>query len=186
VTGENATVSGVARRYATALFELAGEQDAVDTVRGDLDRFAAMLHESTDLARLVRSPAYSAEEQLRAVAAVLDRAGIGGLAGNFIKLAARNRRLFAIGDMIAAYRALVAQARGEITAAVTVAEPIAGARLDDIKSALREVAGKDVQVDLTVDPALIGGLIVRIGDRMIDTSLRTKLTAMQLAMKEVR
>jgi len=186
VAGDNATVSGVAQRYAAALYELAHDQGAVDAVLGDLGRFRALLDESADLTRLVRSPVYSAEEQLRAVSAVLERAGIGGLAGNFIKLATRNRRLFAVADMIAAFRALVARARGEITARVAVAEPLSDARLDDIKSALREIAGKDVQVDLKVDPALIGGLVVRLGDRMIDTSLRTKLTAMQLAMKEVR
>jgi len=186
VTGDNATVSGVAQRYASALFELANEQGSVDAVLGDLGRFGALLKDSEDLVRLVRSPVYSAEDQLRAVTVVLERAGIGGLAGNFVKLAARNRRLFAVAGMIAGFRALVAQARGEVTAAVSVAEPISDARLEDIKSALREIAGKDVQVDLTVDPALIGGLVVRLGDRMIDTSLRTKLTAMQLAMKEVR
>ena len=186
MTGDDATVSGVARRYATALYELASAEGAVDTVLGDLGRFGALLEGSDDLTRLVRSPAYSADEQLRAVAAVLVRADIGGLAGNFVKLAAKNGRLFAVGGMIASFRALVAAARGEVTAQVSVAEPISDDRLDDIKTALRGIAGKDVQVDLKVDPALIGGLIVRLGDRMIDTSLRTKLTTMQLAMKEVR
>jgi F-type H+-transporting ATPase subunit delta len=186
VTGDDATVSGVARRYASALYDLASAAGAVEAVLGDLGRFGTMLDESADLTRLVRSPAYSADEQLRAVTAVLERAGIGGLAGNFVKLAAKNGRLFAVGGMIAAFRALAAEARGEVTAVVSVAEPISDARRDDIKAALRSIAGKDVQVDLKVDPALIGGLVVRLGDRMIDTSLRTKLTAMQLAMKEVR
>ncbi|HVV93291.1 MAG TPA: F0F1 ATP synthase subunit delta [Hyphomicrobiales bacterium] len=186
MTGDDATVSGIARRYGSALYELAREQGAVDAVLADLDRFAGLLHESEDLRRLVHSPVFSAEEQLAAVTAVLARAGIGGLAGNFIRLTAKNRRLFAIADMIKAFRALVAQARGEVTAEVTLAERPSDARLRDIAEALRAVAGREVRLDLKVDPSIIGGLIVRLGSRMVDTSLKTKLTQMQLAMKEVR
>jgi F-type H+-transporting ATPase subunit delta len=186
VTGDDATVSGIARRYASALYELAREQGAVDRVLADLDRFAGLLHESEDLRRLVRTPVFSAEEQLAAVSAVLARAEIGGLAGNFIKLGAKNRRLFAIADMIRGFRAHVAEARGEVTAEVTVAERPSDARLGDIADALRTVAGRAVQLDLKVDPSIIGGLIVRLGSRMVDSSLKTKLTQMQLAMKEVR
>lgn len=186
MTGDDATVTGMAGRYATALYELADESGSVDAVRDDLSRFEALIAESADLARLVRSPAFSAGEQLAAVTAVLERAGIGGLAGNFIRLAARNRRLFAVTDMIAAFAALAARARGERTAHVTVAEPLSAAHLDEVKAALRGTAGKDVRIDLTVDPAIIGGLTVRLGSRMVDASLRTKLNAIQNAMKEVR
>ena len=178
-------VSGVAERYATALFELANEAGQLDTVATDLDRFDALMAESPDLVRLVRSPVFTPDDQLKAVSAVLDRAGIGGLVGNFVRLAARNRRLFAVPDMIRGYRRLLAAHRGETAAEVTSAEPLSPAQLADIRSALGEVTGKAVQVDARVDPSLIGGLIVKLGSRMIDTSLKTKLNQLKIALKEV-
>jgi F-type H+-transporting ATPase subunit delta len=176
----------MAGRYATALFDLALEANAVDAVKADLDRFGALVGESADLNRLVRSPIFSADEQLQALAAVLDRAGIGGLAANFLKLAASNRRLFAVRDMIKAFHALVAQHKGEATAEVTVAEPLKDAHGDALRAALKSVTGKDVDLDVKVDPAILGGLVVKVGSRMVDTSLRTKLNAIKHAMKEAR
>lgn len=187
MAGEYATVSGMAGRYATALFELAREEDALEQVVRDLDDFDRLVAESADLARLVRSPVFSSEEQTRGVAAVLARAGIGGLAANFIKLVASNRRLFAIRDMIRAFRALVARHRGEVTAHVTVAEPLRDEHMTALKDALKAVSGgKDVKLQVTVDPAIIGGLVVKLGSRMVDSSLRTKLNAIKFAMKEAR
>jgi F-type H+-transporting ATPase subunit delta len=176
----------MAGRYATALFELAREQNAIDTVKVNLDRFDALVAEIADLARLLRSPVLSAEEQGRALSGVLDKVGIDGLAANFLKLVATNRRLFAALDMAKAYRALVAKHKGEVTAEVTVAEKPSEAHLAAIKDALRAVTKKDVQVDVKVDPAIIGGLVVKLGSRMVDSSLRTKLNAIKLAMKEAR
>ena len=178
-------VSGVAERYATALFELALDADSLGDSEADLDRFAALLAESDDLRRLVRSPAFSADEQLRAIAVVLDQAGIGGLVANLIKVTAGNRRLFALPEVIAAFKRLAAGHRGEIAAAVTSAEPLAGSQVDSLKAALKEALGKDVTLETRVDPSLIGGLIVKVGSRMIDGSLRTKLNGLRLAMKEV-
>jgi F-type H+-transporting ATPase subunit delta len=178
-------VSGVAERYATALFELALDADALAATEGDIDRFAALLAESEDLKRLVRSPAFSADEQLRAIAAVLDKAGIGGLVANLVKVTAANRRLFTLPDVIAAFKRLAADHRGEIAAAVTSAEPLADGQVDSLKAALKEALGKDVTLEARVDPSLIGGLIVNVGSRMIDGSLRTKLNGLRLAMKEV-
>lgn len=186
VAGSETIVSGMAGRYATALFELALEGNAIDAVTSDLDKFDAMIAGSPDLARLVRSPVFGAEDQLRAVGALLDKAGIGGLAGKFVRLVASNRRLFAIHDIIRGYKAMVAKHKGEVTAQVTVAEKLSDARLGEIKSALKSVTGKDVQVDVKIDPAIIGGLIVKLGSRMIDSSLRTKLNAIKFAMKEAR
>jgi len=186
VAGEDATVSGMAGRYATALFELALDRNALDAVRADLDRFDAMIAESSDLGRLVRSPVFSSEEQARAVAAVLDKAGIGGLAANFIKLVAQKRRLFAIREMARGFRNLVARHRGEATAEVTAAEPLSEQHLGALKDALKSVTGKDVALAVKVDPAIIGGLVVKLGSRMVDTSLRTKLNALKFAMKEAR
>ena len=183
MAGEGAIVSGMAGRYATALFELALEGGALDAVAADLDRFNALVGESADLARLVRSPVFSAEEQVKALAAVLDSAGIGGLAAQFLKLVASNRRLFAVRDMIKAYRALLASHKGEVTAEVTLADRPSDSQLAAIKDALAAVTKKDVKVDLKIDPGIIGGLIVKLGSRMVDSSLRTKLNSIRQAMK---
>ena len=183
---EDGIVSGMAGRYATALFELALESKAVDQLQADLKRFDALVTSSPDLTRLVRSPVFSAEEQAKALAAVLDKAGITGIAANFLRVVAGNRRLFAIAQMIRGFNALVAKHKGEVTAQVTVAEALSDARLNDIRDALKQVTAKDVQVDVTVDPSIIGGLKVKLGSRMVDASLRTKLNSIKLAMKEAR
>ena len=176
----------MAGRYATALFDLAREEKAIDAVKADLERFDALVAESADLNRLVRSPVFSAVEQLQALSAVLDRAGIGGLAAKFLKLVTANRRLFAVRDMVKAFRALVAAHKGEATAEVTVAEQLKDEHLAALRSALKAVSGKDVDLAVTIDPAIIGGLVVKLGSRMVDSSLRTKLNALRHAMKEVR
>ncbi|MBS7543659.1 F0F1 ATP synthase subunit delta [Ancylobacter oerskovii] len=179
-------VSGVAGRYATALFELAREAGAIDAVKADLDRFGALIAESDDLKRLVRSPVFSSEDQERAVAAVLAKAGIGGLAGNFFKTVAANRRLFAIEAIIRAFDALVSAEKGEIVAEVTVAQPLSDAHAATLKGALDQMTGKSVQLAVEVDPSLLGGLKVKIGSRLVDASLKTKLNSIRTAMKEVR
>jgi F-type H+-transporting ATPase subunit delta len=187
VAEDDTTVSGMAGRYARALFELALDAKSVDAVKADLDRFDAMIADSPDLTRLVRSPVFGAEERSRALAAVLAKAGIGGLAANFIKFVAANRRLFALRDMIRDFRKLVAHWKGEVSAQVTVAEKLSDRHLEALKSALKQVtSGKAVDLDVKVDPAIIGGLIVKLGSRMVDSSLRTKLNAIKHAMKEAR
>jgi F-type H+-transporting ATPase subunit delta len=178
-------VAGMAGRYANALFELALEEHAIDAVKSDLDRFDALIAGNPDLQRLVRSPVFTAEEQTRALTAVLDKAGIGGLAARFLKVVSANRRLFAARDMIRDFRTLVAHHKGETAATITVAETPNDAHLAAIKDALKAVTKKDVQVEVKVDPSIIGGLIVKLGSRMVDTSLRSKLNAIKHAMKEV-
>jgi F-type H+-transporting ATPase subunit delta len=185
VKGEGTIVSGMAGRYATALFELARDQKAIDAVRADLDRFDALLAGSPDLMRLVRSPVFSAEQQAKALGAVLGLAGIGDLAAKFLQVVAANRRLFAVRGIIKDFRALVAHYKGEVTADVTLAEKPDDRQLAAIKDVLGSVTGQDVQVDVVVDPSIIGGLIVKVGSRMIDSSLRTKLKSIKHAMKEV-
>jgi F-type H+-transporting ATPase subunit delta len=185
VKGEGTIVSGMAGRYATALFELAREERAIDAVKADLDRFDELLSQSPDLMRLVRSPVFSADQQAKALTAVLALAGIGGLAAKFLQVAAQNRRLFAVRAIIKGFRALVAHYKGEVTADVTMAEKPNDRQLAAIKDALRAVTAKDVQIDVKVDPAIIGGLIVKLGSRMIDSSLRTKLQSIKHTMKEV-
>jgi F-type H+-transporting ATPase subunit delta len=186
LAGEEHFVSGVAGRYATALFDLARDANSIDSVLADLGRFDALIGESADLARLVRSPVFSADEQLNALSSVLDRAGIGGLAAQFLKLVTRNRRLFAVQDMARAFRNLVAEHRGETTAEVTVAEAIRDDHVAALRNALKAISGKDVDLKIKVDPAIIGGLVVKLGSRMVDSSLRTKLNSIKHAMKEAR
>jgi F-type H+-transporting ATPase subunit delta len=186
VASEQPIVSGMAARYATALFDLAQEANAIDAVKADLDRFDALIAESPDLTRLVRSPVFSAAEQLQALSAVLARVGIGGIAANFLKLVTSNRRLFAARDMIRGFRELVARHKGEAVAEVTVAEKLKDEHVEALRAALKSVSGKDVDLDIKVDPAIIGGLVVKLGSRMVDTSLRTKHNAIKHAMKEAR
>jgi F-type H+-transporting ATPase subunit delta len=186
VAGENGIVSGMAGRYATALFELARESNALDQVQSDLNAFNALVASSPDLTRLVRSPLFSAQEQAKALDAVLDKAGISGVARNFLRVVTANRRLFAVDQIIRGFNALVAKHKGEVTAQVTVAEPLNDARMNEIRDALRQVTGKDVKVDVHVDPSIIGGLKVKVGSRMVDASLRTKLNSIKFAMKEAR
>jgi F-type H+-transporting ATPase subunit delta len=184
MAGEEATVSGVAGRYATALFELALEAGAIDRIREELDTFDTLATSNPDLMRVIRSPVFGAEEQTKALTAVLEHAGIGGVTAQFLKVVASNRRLFAVRQIIKSFRTLVARHKGEVTAQVTVAERLNDARLAEIKDALATVTGKDVHVEMHVDPSIIGGLVVKLGSRMVDTSLRTKLNAIKHAMKE--
>ena len=187
MAGEDPITSGMAGRYANALFELARENKSVDAIKADLEKFDALLADNPDLMRLVRSPVFGADEQLKALSAILDRVGITGLAANFLRVVTANRRLFAVRDMIRGYRALVARHKGEVTAQVTVAQDLNGTNLEALKGALKSATGgKDIDLDINVDPAIIGGLIVKLGSRMIDSSLRTKLNAIKFAMKEAR
>lgn len=181
---EDPSVSGVSGRYATALFELARDQKSIDAVKADLDKFDAMLTGSPELVRLVRSPVFTSDAQTKALSAVLDKAGIKGIAANFLKVLTKNRRLFAASDVIRAFRALVAKFKGEATAEVTVAEKLSDKNLDALKAALKTVSGKDVDLNVKVDPSIIGGLVVKLGSRMVDSSLRTKLNSIKNAMKE--
>jgi F-type H+-transporting ATPase subunit delta len=185
VAAEDPTISGVAGRYALALFELAEQDKALAAIANDLDRFDETLALSQDLRRLVKSPLFTADEQERAIAAVLERIGIEGLTANFLRLVAKNRRLFAAPDMIRAFRALLARHRGEASAEVTSATKLEDGQVRALKQALKAALDKDVQLVARVDPGLLGGLVVKIGSRMIDSSLRTKLNNLKHAMKEV-
>ena len=176
----------MAGRYATALFELAREEKKLDAVKADLDRFDALINESPDLERLVRSPVFSADEQSKALAAILKKAGIGGITANFLNVIVGNRRLFAVRDVIKGFRKLLAAHKGEVTAEVTAAEKLSDTQLGALKGALKSVTGKDVDLNVRVDPAIIGGLVVKLGSRMVDSSLRTKLNSIKYAMKEAR
>ncbi len=178
-------VSGVAERYASALFELAVGDKKLASCEKDLARLDALLQGSDDLMRLVRSPVFGADEQVKAMGAILAKAKIGGIVGNFVKVAASNRRLFVLPQMIRAFAELAAVHRGEVSAEVKVAQPLSSAQTKQLKTALKSVVGKDVSLETSVDPSLLGGMVVKIGSRQIDTSLRTKLSSLKLALKEV-
>lgn len=175
-------VEGVAGRYAAALFELAKESSKITEVEADLNKFQSLLDMSDDLKSLVRSPVISTDDQSKAMGAILTKAGIGGLAANFLKLIAGNRRLFAAQDMIKAYRAISAKERGEVTAEVTSAVALNDAQTAELKQTLKATVGKDVTLSTRVDPSLLGGLIVKVGSRMVDSSLRTKLQNLKVQL----
>ncbi|HXL69484.1 MAG TPA: F0F1 ATP synthase subunit delta [Xanthobacteraceae bacterium] len=178
--------AGMAGRYATALLELALEEKALDEVAADLEAFAKLLEENKELERLVKSPLFTADEQVKALKAILDKGKIKGIAANFLLTVAQNRRLFAVAAMIKMFRVMVAHQRGESQAEVTVAEPLADKYLKELAAALKSATKREVKLDVRVDPAILGGIKVKLGSRMIDASLKTKLNAIKLAMKEAR
>ena len=183
LASEATGVSGLAERYAAALFELAEERRMLDTVAADLRALKAMIGASADLTRLVRSPILSRAEQGRAIAALAERAGLDPLVRDFLGVVARNRRLFAVPAMINSYLETLAARRGEVTAEVTAAQPLSEAQLTRLGEQLRQAVGRRVAVEVKVDRGLLGGMIIKLGSRMVDGSLRGKLARLQLAMK---
>ena len=176
-------MAALAERYAAALYELADEGKTLDRVADDLRGLAALLDESADLTRLIRSPALSRADQGRAMRAVLERLGADALTAKFVGLVAQHRRLFVLPRMIKAYLAELAHRRGEIAAEVTAARPLTAQQAEAVAAALRRAVGAKVSIEARVDPALLGGMVVRVGSRMVDSSLRTKLAKLELAMK---
>jgi F-type H+-transporting ATPase subunit delta len=185
VSSDDPMMASMAGRYAAALFDLAKEQRQLEQVERDVVSFQAMLDGSDDLRRLVRSPVVSADDQAKGLAAILDKAGISGLTANFLKLITRNRRLFAAADMLKGFRTLLARERGEVSADVASAHPLTPEQMQILSDTLRTSIGKNVRIDTRVDPSLLGGLIVKIGSRMIDSSLRTKLNNLKVVMKGI-
>jgi F-type H+-transporting ATPase subunit delta len=178
-------VSQLSGRYAAALFDLARDERVLDGVAEDLGRLQAMLADSEDLRRLVRSPLISREDQAKAMAAILEKAEISDLVRRFVGVLARNRRLFALDAVIRTFFRLLAEHRGEVAAEVTSAAPLSEGQLEAVKGALARAVGSEVDLTAKVDRGLIGGLVVRVGSRMVDSSLRTKLQRLQFAMKGV-
>lgn len=182
MASDGTIVEGMAGRYASALFDLAKESSKVKEVEADLAQFQGLLDRSDDLVRMVRSPVIATEDQARAIGAILAKAGIGGLAANFLSLITRNRRLFAAADMIKGFKALAAKERGEATASVSSAVELTSAQVAELKKILKESIGKDVALDTHVDPSLLGGLVVKVGSRMIDSSLKAKLQSLKVSL----
>jgi F-type H+-transporting ATPase subunit delta len=185
LASETTGVSGLAERYAAALFDLADEHRILDEVASDLRQLRAMLAASADLLRLIRSPILSRDQQGSAIGVLAERAGLSPLVRDFLAVVARNRRLFAVPAMIEAFLAQLAARRGEVTAQVTAAQPLSDAQLAALNEQLRRSIGSRVSVEVRVDPGLIGGMIVKVGSRMVDGSVKSKLQRLQLAMKSV-
>ena len=185
MASETTGVSGLAERYAAALFDLADERRMLDEVATDLRQLRAMLQASGEFLRLIRSPVLSRDQQAKAVAVVAERAGLSQLVRDFLAVVARNRRLFAVPAMIESFLAKLAARRGEVTAEVTAAHQLSEAQLGTLNEQLRRSIGARVLVDVRIDPSLIGGLVVKVGSRMIDGSIKSKLRRLQLAMKSI-
>ncbi|MEZ5816214.1 MAG: F0F1 ATP synthase subunit delta [Hyphomicrobiaceae bacterium] len=179
-----ATVAG---RYASALFELAKDERQLETVEKDIAALAGMLKDSPDFERMVRSPVISADDQGKAMGAIASSAGFSSLTANFVQVLAKGRRLFALGDIVKLFREIAARHRGEVTAEVVSAHALSEGQQAALEDALKGTAGgRNVRIETRVDPAILGGLVVKMGSRMIDSSLRTKLNSLKTRMKEVR
>jgi len=185
LASETTGVSGLAERYAAALFDIADERRTLDEVASDLRQLREMLAASVDLSRLLRSPILTRSEQGRAIGVLAAQAGFSPLVRDFLAVVAKNRRLFAVPAMIEVYLAKLAERRGEVTAEVIAAQRLSETQLARLSDQLRRSAGRQVSVDARVDPGLIGGMIVKVGSRMVDGSIKSKLQRLQLAMKGV-
>ena len=185
MASEATGAGGLAERYAIALFDLADERKALDEVAGDLRGLRDLIGESADLKRLIRSPVLARSAQGKAIDALAARIALQPLTRNFLGLLAQNRRLFALPEMIARFLATLAFRRGEVTAEVVAAQELTPRQLDTLGDQLRKAVGQKVAVDVRVDPSLLGGLVVKLGSRMVDASLKSKLHRLEMAMKGI-
>ena len=183
---ETASISsGIAERYATAVFDLARENGELAKLESNLDDLGSALEQSADLRDLIRSPVYSRDAQSKAISAVAAKMGLIATMQNVLALMASKRRLFVLPQMVARLRDLIAEEKGEVTADVASAVKLTASQADELSKTLKAQIGKDVKINATVDESLIGGLVVKVGSKMIDTSIRAKLNSLQNAMKEV-
>lgn len=183
MSSTSASVTGVAGRYASALFELARERDTLDAVAADLETLAAMLDESPELDRALKSPVVKHDVKAGIVRVLGDKAGFDDLTGRFLGVLGEQERLDLLAEMVAAFAALLADHRGEATVEVVSAVPLAPEQAEAVREMAATSLGKSVQLKTAVDPELLGGLVVRLGSRMIDASVRTKLRHLELAMR---
>ena len=185
LSANSAVSSGLAKRYATALFELADEAENLDAVAADLGTLDGLLEESEDLRRLVASPVITRDDQRRAILAVAEKAGLNDLTTRFVGLLASKRRLFALVGVSRAFREMLAAHKGEMTAEVTSATPLSDEQQAEVEKIVAAFAGRSVSIESEVDPSLLGGLVVRVGSRMLDASLKTKLQQLEQSMRGI-
>ena len=177
-------VSGLARRYAGALFDLADEEGAVEKVEADLDRLARAIAASPDFRAFLASPVYGADDKAAAIDAIADKAGVLALTRNFLGVVAANRRLPALEAIAAAFSQRLAEHRGEVSAEAVAAAPLNDDQTRRLRGEIERVVGKAVNLSLKVDKDLLGGMVVKVGSTMIDSSLKTKLNRLKSVMKE--
>jgi len=183
---ETASIStGIAARYATAIFELAKEEKSLPAVEKDVDALETALNDSSDFRDLIHSPVYSRDAQGKAITAIAKKMGLSANLTNLLGLMASKRRLFVLPQLVRSLREQIAAEKGEVTADVTAAKELTKAQADKLAKTLKSSVGKDVKINLAVDESLIGGLVVKVGSKMIDTSIRSKLANLQNSMKEV-
>lgn len=183
MASEKAHQTGLAGRYANAVFALAQEQQAIDRVSDDFAAFKNLIEKSPDLALLVHSPLLSREDQTRALKPILEKTGAGALTTKFILLLAQKRRLYVLTAIIAAYNRQVARLKGEVEAEITSARALSGSETEALKAMLKSKLGREPRLNAKTDPTLLGGLVVKVGSRMIDSSIRTKLAGIRAAMR---
>ena len=172
-------------RYATAVFELAKEAKKLDAIENDTDALADALDASDDFADLIANPVYTRAEMVAAIGAIGAKMGLDGITANTLGLMAQNRRLFVLPQLISTIRSMIADEKGEVTAEVTAAKELTKAQQDKLAKTLKESVGKDVKINMAVDESLIGGLVVKVGSKMIDSSIRSQRSKLSNAMKEV-
>ena len=180
---DDSKATDVGARYAQALFDLAKDQGAIAAVEADLKALKAMRADSVDLRALLASPAFSAEDKAKGLAAIADKARFNATTKKFLGLISANRRADALPAMIAAFEALSADHRGVVSAEVVSALPLTAAQTQGVAAALRTALGKDPEIETRVDPSLLGGIKVRVGSRLFDASLRSKLDSLKFALK---
>ena len=183
MASDGTAASGLAVRYATALFDLATERTCLDQVASDLTNLKDLLAQSPELRRFLRSPVLTRQQQSQALGPLLQQAGISDLTQQFVALVAKNRRLFALGGMIEAFLSDLARRQGRLSAEVTVARPLTESQAEAMSATVKKTLGDKVAITVTVDSSLLGGMVVRVGSRLIDNSLKTKIDKLQLAMK---
>ena len=185
MSDQASTSKGIAKRYATALFDLANETDDISTLEKNVESLTRAIDKSTDLNSLISSPIYSRDQQKNAIGAIATKMGMSGVMINALSLMADKRRLFVVPAFLSALNDLISESKNEITAEVVSAQSLSKGQVEKLSKSLKKNFGKDVKINATVDSNLIGGLVVKVGSRMIDTTILAKLNSLQNTMKEV-
>ena len=185
LSDQASTSKGIAKRYATALFDLASETDDISSLEKNVETLTRAIDESPDLNSLISSPIYSRDQQKNAVGAIAKKMGVSAVMKNTLSLMADKRRLFVVPTFLSVLKDLISESKNEITAEVVSAQSLSKGQVEKLGKSLKNNFGKDVKINATVDPTLIGGMVVKVGSRMIDTTIRAKLNSLQNTMKEV-
>ena len=185
LSDQASTSKGVAKRYATALFDLANETDDISSLEKNVETLTQAIDESTDLNSLISSPIYSRDQQKNAIGAIAKKMGVSAVMINTLSLMAEKRRLFVVPTFLSVLNDLISESKNEITAEVVSAQSLSKGQVEKLSKSLKKNFGKDVKINATVDSNLIGGLVVKVGSRMIDTTILAKLNSLQNTMKEV-